>query len=71
MSQFETGVKKIIEGIFFKCHDISLIQTARAYCKARRKLVVGCCGEKITLHLQYKAARTPMNTAQFNITKNT
>jgi hypothetical protein len=44
MSKFDTSDKKFIETIFFKY--LSPMQTARAICKARRKLVVGCCGER-------------------------
>jgi hypothetical protein len=48
MSKFDTSVKKIIETIFFNATSHSDADSY-GYCKARRKLVVGCCGEKITL----------------------
>jgi hypothetical protein len=65
------SVKKNIESIFFKSHSDS---DSEGYCKARRKLVVGFCGERLISIKNYllelciykietPAARTPMNTA--------
>jgi hypothetical protein len=49
MLKFDTSVKKIIETIFFLMPHLTPMQTATTAIEARRKLVVGCCGEKITL----------------------
>jgi hypothetical protein len=48
MSKFATSVKKIIETIFLNTTSHS-DSDSWGYCKARRKLVVGSCGERITL----------------------
>jgi hypothetical protein len=49
MSQFDSSVKKIIKGIFFQMPGhLTPIQPAKAL-EARRKLVIGYCGERITL----------------------
>jgi hypothetical protein len=47
MSKFDTSVKKIIETTYFFLNATS--HSDSGYCKARRKLVVGGCGERITL----------------------
>jgi hypothetical protein len=54
MSKFDNSDKKIIETIFFLNATSHSDADSYGYCKVRRKLVVGCCGERITLHLQYK-----------------
>jgi hypothetical protein len=42
------------------------IQTARAIAKLEEKLVVGFCGEKITLHLQFKEGLAKKQACKVN-----
>jgi hypothetical protein len=65
MSQFYISVKKMIESIFFKCHDISLrFRQLPSCCKARRKLIMSYyLLELFIIKILTPAARTPMNTA--------
>jgi hypothetical protein len=49
MSKFDNSDKKIIETIFFLNATSHSDADSYGYCKVGRKLVVGCCGERITL----------------------